>query len=1209
MTSESGALEFEVLGRLRVYRDGTEIELPANRQREILLRLLLNRGLPVSLDILTDTLWGSTNGPAKPEGALRTHMSGLRDRLDPERTGLIQTEGDSYRLVVPSASVDSERFLQAVEEARDALDDSPDRSLRLARDALSLWRGTPFLEVDHIDFSAERTRLQEGRISAGEINAEALVQLGRNDEAISDLQAFVDEYPLNERFRYWMMMALYRQDRSADALREYQKTREILGEVLGIEPAARLSELEDQILLNDPALASPTKNGEQAQLSTPSEVAIPTRSQRRITELLVRLSDGERWQAELAERYSLLEAEFTEIVGSVVADHGGSRFQHWGDRVLAVFGDRPGIEGNADLACRAALAIHEAFSDRDADFVRDFGAPVRTQAFVHRGLVEIDAPQGRLEDVRGTLPTEIGAMEQRSESKPGVTVISASTLGLVRESFNTTPLDPIAHGGRRLEIHRIDDRKTSRLSDLRVELIGRSRELDLLRRHWEAASAGHATVVYVTGEAGIGKSRLVEELRSDVEANGGLWLSGSASVIRTDSPFYLFEDLLEVHLRSRGVDPGDLKQAAGVTGIDQEWLEPLLLGSGVVPKANPAEARRHVMEELTSWIERSAAEQPVTLLLEDLHWADSSSVELTHKIAEVEDALPLLIVATHRPVNDDMPIGVIGLPRGFSIDLDPLPAGSVNELAEAVARRFDIASLPDDLSRCVGNPLFVQEIVRAEWPNLPDEIYDVPDMIYEVLVARLDACGPAKHAAEAASVLGTSFPNQMLGSLEPGQPMKDWTNVLLAEGVFEPVEGAHGTVTRFSHTLIQEVAYEILDSKRKAALHRVAAENLPPEAATRSPEVLARHLEAVWRFSTRRLEEDLVLAVEAWLAAGRAASSKSAYQEALNYYDKKAAVLMPFVNDTDRRHELEYELHVARATPLTALHGYAADEVDEAYNGALRLASVLGREEEIFTELRGKAAVHLLRADLAGASEYGTRAARIADETADPAKLAEAHAWLGTIQFFRGHTDEAEGHFDDVAQHYDPEWHRAHGPQIELDPLTLARSHRAWLLQQIGEPERALEMAQQATEDSKKLQHPLSLTHSLLYEAGLRVFRDEPREAWETSNEQVAIAEHRLFPHYLYYGQLIGLYAQARLGEAKSLDAVVDAMDEALAKRNQETRALLAKPFQLWLIGQVELMRGNEAGAGARLEQARKVALSTGEVWFLDKIEVSLDEG
>lgn len=353
----------------------------------------------------------------------------------------------------------------------------------------------------------------------------------------------------------------------------------------------------------------------------------------------------------------------------------------------------------------------------------------------------------------------------------------------------------------------------------------------------------------------------------------------------------------------------------------------------------------------------------------------------------------------------------------------------------------------------------------------------------------------------------------------------------------------------------------------------------------RAPEILAHHLTQAGRVEP---------AIRAWMEAGRVAAGRSASPEAVAHY-RSALTLLPELSDDSVRSDLEYQINISLAPALTAVFGYAAPEVEDAYRRASDLAVAGGDLSRQFMTIRGLASTHLLRAEIDQASRLATKALDVADQSGEIEYLLEATSWLGTVAFFGGRFDEAAERFEATASIHDPVDHRHHGLQFGLDPLVLADAHRSWLWYLQGETSKALDLADRTVDFARSLDHPLSLAHSLNYLAGLSQMTGDLETVITTASEEIALAVEYGYPHYTHYGGILLGYARAKTegGDAEQTE-------RSLAAR-LETGAALALPYHLYLVA--DLLAESDAEAGlSKLEQAIDVASRTGELWWIPEI-------
>ncbi len=257
-------MEYRILGPFEVSDNGREIEIDGPKQRALLAVLLLHANEVVSLDLLIDELWGEAP-PATAVKTLQAHVSRLRKALNgsTDGTGVLRTSGRGYVLMVERGELDSDRVRDMLEEARRARGDGkPEQAAELLRRALALWRGPALADFAYESFAqAEIARLDELRLTALEERIEGDLALGRDGELVGELEALVARYPLRERLRGQLMLALYRSDRQAEALHVYQQGRLALAQEVGLEPSQGLQQLERRILQQDPVLDLPRREG------------------------------------------------------------------------------------------------------------------------------------------------------------------------------------------------------------------------------------------------------------------------------------------------------------------------------------------------------------------------------------------------------------------------------------------------------------------------------------------------------------------------------------------------------------------------------------------------------------------------------------------------------------------------------------------------------------------------------------------------------------------------------------------------------------------------------------------------------------------------------------------------------------------------------------------------------------------------------------
>jgi DNA-binding SARP family transcriptional activator len=827
-------MEFRILGPTEVLDGRRSLSLPSGRGRALLALLALHAGEPVSADRLIDELWGED-----PPPTARTVVHGLVSRLrrvleprsaDVRASTILQTFGSGYRLSIEPDAVDAHRFKRLIDESRSAPEEV--RAAKLSA-ALSLWRGPALADFVYEPFAQRAiTVLEELRTQAIEDRIEADLALGRAEDLVPELEQLIQEHPFRERLRGSLMLALYRSGRQADALQAYRDARSLLVGELGLEPGPALRELETAILRQDPALEVPSTDRARTGAPTSSGSWLP-RERRTVTVAVLDVAPRANPDAD-AEAVGRLGAHGTRVAAEVIERHGGRVERELGDTLIALFGFPVAHEDDALRAVRAvadAQAAVMALNDGPSA-LEDI--PFRSRAGIEAGDIVVAGPGAALRDaVAGPVVRAAGRLQQAAPD--GEVVVGPAAQRLLRGAVIMKPFDGAPEGTTGWLILEIVAGAPAIPRALDAPMFGRQDELTRLRSAFRRV-VGSGTVgrLTVLGDAGIGKSRLARELVSSVGADA------NAITQRCPAPG---EGVAVLPVRDA------LIEAAGFLG----WrgLHRLLAddhdGQHVAPEIATAIGLRAEPESVAvlfpavrRLFTALAAHRPLVVVLEDLHWAEPTFLDLVDYLArETTERILLLCLARpdlveRRPNWDSTDV----------LELERLSTADVERLVVHRARSIE----PDAVRRIVetseGNPLFAEQVLVA----LDDgPVGAVPASLGGLLTMRLDRLGPGERdLLRCASIVGLEFELDAVSGLLPPDARPFLERHLQSMEQRSFIQRTGPITFRFGHALIRMAAYQSIAREDRAALHERFAEWLARTAPDSTPdlhEVLGYHLD------------------------------------------------------------------------------------------------------------------------------------------------------------------------------------------------------------------------------------------------------------------------------------------------------------------------------------------------------------------------------
>jgi predicted ATPase len=652
----------------------------------------------------------------------------------------------------------------------------------------------------------------------------------------------------------------------------------------------------------------------------------------------------------------------------------------------------------------------------------------------------------------------------------------------------------------------------------------------------------------LSGEPGIGKSRLVQTLKEQVMAEEATRIEFRCSAYHQNSAFYPIVEHLQRLLQFEREDSPQakltkLQQALAAYRFPQADTLPLLATLLSLPQPEDIppltlslqKQKQKTQEALVAWLVEEAKKAAVYCAWEDLHWADPSTLELLTLYLEQIPTIRIFTMLTCRP-EFTPPWG----PRSYltQLTLSRLSRRHVEAMVEKVAGEKALPSelLQQIVAKTDGVPLFVEELTKTVLESdryvgarhaAPLQALGIPATLQDALMARLDRLGPAKEIAQLGATLGREFSYELLHAvsrlnektLQPGLWQLVEAELLYQRGV--PPQATY----LFKHALIQDTAYQSLLKSKRQQLHQQIAQVLTerfPETMETQAELLAHH------YTEANLIEQ---AIPYWQRAGQKATQRSANVEAIAHLTKGLELLKPLPH-TPERIQQELRLQLALAPPLIATKSYTAPEVERTYTRALELCRQVGETPELFWVLLGLRTFYLLRAELKTARELAEQCLSLAQNVQNPSFLVWAHFMLGQTLFRLGEFALAREHLEAGIALYDPQQHRSYGTVPE-DPGVDCLCYATWNLWFLGYPDQALQRSHSALTLARELCQPYSLALALDYAARLHQRRGEVQAVHERAEALIALSTEQGFPLCLAYGTTWRGWALAEQGEVQ----------------------------------------------------------------------------
>lgn len=974
-------------------------------------------------------------------------------------------------------------------------------------------------------------------------------------------------------------------------------------------------------------LPGTAQEGTQARETPAAYEAAPSRhgqdgERRQITVMFCDLAGSTPLAARLdPEDLREVIRTYQAACAAVIERYEGHIAQFLGDGLVVYFGHPQAHEDDAQRAVRAGLGILASIRDLSARLTPQIDVALSVRIGVHTGLVVVGAVGGgqRREQLALGETPNLAARLQGLADENGL-VISAATQRLVQGFFITADAGEHALKGfadpvRVFRVHAesgVRNRLDASAEGTLTPLVGRDQELGLLLDRWRSVVDGQGQVVLVTGDPGIGKSRLVQAVSARIADEPHTRLEFRCSPYHANSPLYPVIDLLPEVLGygiedSPAVRMEKLEQFGRDYGLSPTEGLPLLAAllslprpeGAALPPMSPERQKQRTLETLLGLVLALAAREPVLVVVEDLHWMDPTTLELLHLLIEQAPGAGLfaLLTARHSFQPQWAPHSHIA-----TLTLNRFTHRQTQSMVELLAGKPLPAEVVQQIvSKTDGVPLFVEELTRMVLESgLLHERADcyaleaplpplaIPASLQDSLTARLDRLADVKTVAQLGATIGRTVPYALLRAvarLDEASLQRELARLVDAELLHQrgvPPDA----VFIFKHALIQEAAYNsLLKSTRQQYHERIARtmiEQFGSEAEAQ-PEIVANH------YSAAGIAHE---AVSWWHRAGQRAVQRAAYAEAGSHFRKGLEALAQLPESVQRA-PTELGLQIALGYALIPVKGWSSPDTAAAFTRAGDLCAQIGEVPQLFRALWGLGAFHFVRGDQRKAREAADQCLALAQQTEDADSLIEAHYLRGMAASASGEFPAGQSLLERCVQLYGPGKRDLHALLYGQDPKASALAWLAMDLWVLGYPDQALQRAREGLEFVRAVANPFALARNLAGLGFVHVFRREPQPMDGPLGRAIALCVEQGFP---YFRAVVSTFQASNLALLGQLDDAHALLVESIG----QLRAIGSELFLTVICGNLAelcLMRREYAEGLAAVTEGLAVMERNGEYW------------
>jgi class 3 adenylate cyclase/predicted ATPase len=954
----------------------------------------------------------------------------------------------------------------------------------------------------------------------------------------------------------------------------------------------------------------------------------PDAERRHITVLFCDLVGSTQLSEELdPEEFRQLLHVYQDTCVYAVNKFEGHLAQYLGDGVLIYFGYPNAHADDPQRAIQCGLEVVnelERLNDLQTQFP---GIKLSVRIGIHTGLVVVgeisrDKKHGRL--ALGNTPNIAARLQALAD--PDSILITDTTHRLVRNFFICQSMGAHSLKGiaSKINIYKVEKeiKPSTSFKSLKTggltTFIGRENEIQQLMSGWENVKNAKGSVAYIVGEPGIGKTRLLRFFEDRIKEEAHSWLVCRSVSYYKHSAFYPIINLINSQLKFEKNESSTSKikkieEALGIFNFDLNETVPIIASLLSIPVSKPYRSsaltpqkqKEKTIQILLDWLIKSSQRNPLLFVIEDVQWADSSTLEHLTLLLEKIDKAKIFVILTSKS-HSSLPDFLNS--RSIDISLHRLTRQQIEHMVKEVTGGKNLPSEIIDLLllKTDGVPLFVEEmtkmLIESDYFVKKENKYElkesllkpaIPETLQDILMARLDQLGAEKEVVQLAAVVGREFSYEMIHamtSLDDNLLTKELNNLVEADILEFKDEGIHKKYV-FRQVLIQDAAYNsILKSMRQKLHKKIAAalEKQFKDFVESHPQVLAYHYTRANIFNR---------AIEYHLKSGKLLVQQSAHREAIGQL-QKGINLLKHVNDLKEKNHLELELQITLGIPLLATKGYGAEEVGNVYERARELSQMVGDIPKLFPALVGQYRFYLLRGDLKKALDISELLLSWAQTSHSSDLILEASRSVGVTLFHMGEISIGLSHLEKGIEIYNPKEHQNHAHIYGTDPSVTCLSYSALSCCLLGYEEKAFQFGKSSIKQAKKIKHPFSLVFALNHHAWLHQFYKDSEQVKQYANELVHVSEEFGFPFW----EITGLFFKGWVvSQTMDMKTGIKQM-EASIKAFQDTGAGSVLPYFMTALAEILFESNQPEKALKWLDRAEKRAEKNREHFFDSEI-------